>query len=66
MIAEILADNKVERVIIDPCGRTYEDLLLALQINPETVVVLAEGGPVPLDEEVWGERVTIIRAVSSG
>jgi sulfur carrier protein len=66
MIAEILAGNKVERIAIDFCGRTYEDLLLSLQINPETVVVLAEGGPVPLDEEVCGEKATIIRVVSSG
>jgi sulfur carrier protein len=66
MIAEIRAGRMVERVKIDSCGRTYEDMLLALKINPETVVVLAEGGPVPLDEEVCGEKVTIIRVVSSG
>jgi sulfur carrier protein len=66
MIAEILAGRRVERVVIDSWGRTYEDLLRALKINPETVVVLAEGGPVPLDEEVCGNKVTIIRVVSSG
>jgi sulfur carrier protein ThiS len=66
MIVEILAGRGVERVMIDSCGRTYEDLLLALKINPETVVVLAEGGPVPLDGEICGEKVTIIRVVSSG
>jgi sulfur carrier protein len=66
MIAEILAGNRVERIAIDFCGRTYEDLLLALQINPETVVVLAEGGPVPLDEEVCEKKATIVRVVSSG
>jgi sulfur carrier protein len=56
----------VERIVIESWGRTYEDMLLALEINPETVVMLAEGGPVPLDEEVCGEKVTIIRVVSSG
>jgi sulfur carrier protein len=56
----------VERIVIESGGRTYEDMLLALRINPETVVMLAEGGPVPLDEEVCGEKVTIIRVVSSG
>jgi sulfur carrier protein len=66
MIAEILAGRRVERVVMDSWGRTYADLLMALKINPETVVVLAEGGPVPLDEEVWGEKVTIIKVVSSG
>jgi len=30
MIVEILAGNSVERIVIDSCGRTYEDLLLAL------------------------------------
>jgi len=66
MIVEILAGNSVERIVIDSCGRTYEDLLLALQINPETVIVLAEGGPVPLDEEVCEKKATVIRVVSSG
>jgi sulfur carrier protein len=56
----------VERIVIESWGRTYEDVLLALKINPETVVMLTEGGPVPLDEEVCGEKVTIIRVVSSG
>lgn len=45
---------------------TYEDLLDSLDINPETVIVLCRGTPVPFDERVTGDDVEILRVVSGG
>ncbi|NPV62877.1 MAG: MoaD/ThiS family protein [Methanotrichaceae archaeon] len=47
-------------------GSTYEDFLAAQDINPETVVVLRDGDPVPLDDEIEDGEISIIRVVSSG
>ncbi|MDD1752859.1 MAG: thiamine biosynthesis protein ThiS [Methanotrichaceae archaeon] len=47
-------------------GRTYEDLLRNIGINPETVVVLKDGGPVPFDDQIQKGEIMIIRVVSSG
>jgi sulfur carrier protein len=47
-------------------GSTYEDLLTALEINPETVVVLRDGDPVPLDDIIEDGEISIVKVVSSG
>jgi sulfur carrier protein len=47
-------------------GLTYEDLLRELKFNPETVIVLNDGEPVPFDDIIRKGEITIIRAVSSG
>jgi sulfur carrier protein len=47
-------------------GRTYEELLRNIGINPETVVVLKDGGPVPFDDQIQKGEIMIIRVVSSG
>ena len=45
---------------------TYEDLLDALEINQETVLVLDEGNAVPLDGAVISDKLTILRVVTGG
>jgi sulfur carrier protein ThiS len=55
-----------ERRITLERGLTYEGLFLQLKINPETVVALDEGLPVPNDELVEPGDVEIVRIVSSG
>ena len=63
----IRAEGSVsERRITLERGLTYEGLFLQLKINPETVVALAEGHPVPNDELVEPGDVEIVRIVSSG
>ncbi|MDD1742117.1 MAG: MoaD/ThiS family protein [Methanotrichaceae archaeon] len=47
-------------------GRTYDALLRELDFNPETVIVLNDGEPVPFDDIIQEGEITIIRAVSSG
>jgi len=60
-----------ERRIEVSNGDTYEKVLEKLDINPEEVVVLRNGKPVPEDELIAEkknarEEVTIIRIISSG
>lgn len=45
---------------------TYEDLLKELKINSETVVVLKDDVPQPIDCKVSGGKITILRVVSGG
>ena len=47
-------------------GTTYGQVLARLGLNPETVVVLREGLPVPDDEPAAPGEVHVIRVVSGG
>ena len=47
-------------------GKTYSDLMLSLGINPETVIVLRDSLPVPLDEKVEDGEITVMRVISGG
>lgn len=68
---KILAGNEEEKRIEVLQDDTYENVLEKLKINPEEVVVLRNGKPVPEDEQVVDEKnaseeITIIRIVSGG
>jgi sulfur carrier protein ThiS len=64
---KIRADGHVSERSIDLTRcLTYEGLFELLNINPETVVALVEGHPVPNDEQVKAGSVEIVRIVSSG
>ena len=63
----IRAEGRVSERRIDlERGLTYEGLFELLNINPEAVVALVEGHPVPNDDQVKAGDVEIIRVVSSG
>ncbi len=47
-------------------GTTYEKLLEDIGINPETVVVVRDKIPVPMDEEVKPGEIKLIRVISGG
>jgi len=49
-----------------PDGATYYDLLDALQVNSETVMVLRDGQPVPEDDRIGPGSIRILQVVSSG
>lgn len=60
-----------ERIVEVGDDATYETLLELLKINPEEVIVLRNGQPVPEDERLSEQSetspaITIIRIVSSG
>jgi sulfur carrier protein len=44
---------------------TYEDLLKLLGINPETVVILSDSSPVPIDDVICPGEIEVIRVVST-
>ncbi len=54
-----------EEVEIDR-NNTYFKLLEQLNINPETVVIVKDGLPVPTDETVEEGEITVIRVISGG
>ena len=67
IVVKIRAEGLISERRIDlEMGQTYEDLFEKLNINPETVVALVEGHPVPNDELVEAKDVEIVRIVSSG
>jgi sulfur carrier protein len=63
---KILAGDVPEKTIEVEEGSTYSDILAELGINPETVVVMVEGRPVPIDDIVDSSRIDILRIVSGG
>ena len=63
---KILAGSVLEKTIEVEEGSTYSDILAELGINPETVVVMVDGRPVPIDDIVDSSRIDILRIVSGG
>jgi len=63
---KILAGDILEKTIEVEEGSTYSDILAELGINPETVVVMVEGRPVPIDDVVDSGRIDILRIISRG
>lgn len=68
---KLVANEVEERSIEIENDDTYEKMLERQNINPEEVVVLRNGKPVPENERVvdknnTGAEITIIRIVSSG
>jgi|Deesub1362A_J573_1020465.scaffolds.fasta_scaffold01894_2 sulfur carrier protein len=44
----------------------YSDILSFLDINPETVVILKDGVPIPTNDEVEEGEIKVIRVISGG
>ena len=68
---KIRAEKEEERRLEISNAATYETVLEKLDINPEEVLVLRNGKPVPEDEPVAdtidaGAEITIIRIISVG
>jgi sulfur carrier protein len=68
---QILAGTEDERILEVADDATYELLVGMLAINPEEVIVLRNGQPVPEDERLSEQggaspAITVIRIVSSG
>jgi sulfur carrier protein len=63
---KVLAGGVTESSIDIKEGSTYSDVLANLKINPETVIVMVDGRPVPVDEMVSIPHLEILRVVSGG
>ncbi len=47
-------------------GRRYSDILEEIGINPETVVIVKNSTPIPVDEEIEEGEVKVLRVISGG
>ncbi|MDY6930839.1 MAG: MoaD/ThiS family protein [Halobacteriota archaeon] len=63
---DIVTNERRMQSVDLPDDSTYEDLLSELDINQETVIVLSDGLPVPLDAKVSQSDITVLRVVSGG
>ena len=63
---KVLAGGVSEKSIDVEQGSTYYDVLACLKINPETVIIMVDGRPVPMDEMVSADYLEILRVVSGG
>ena len=62
----MLPGNTTEKVELQQ-NATIVDLLLKLEIKPDTVVVLREKTPIPIDETInKEENLTLIQVASGG
>jgi|Deesub1362A_J573_1020465.scaffolds.fasta_scaffold00191_3 sulfur carrier protein len=62
----MLGSNKqVWEIDVDK-GTTYEKLLETIDINPETVIVIRDGFPVPIDDLVEEGEIKLLRVISGG
>ena len=58
--------QKKEEVLEVEDGVRYSELLKKLNINPETVVIVKDGLPVPIDDVVESGDIAIVRVISGG
>ncbi len=63
---KVLAGSVSEHSLEVDDGSTYGDVLEQLELNPETVIVMVDGIPVPVDEEVSASYLEVLRIVSGG
>ncbi len=47
-------------------GKRYSEVLSSLGINPETVVLVKDGNPIPTDDFVEDGEVVVMRVISGG
>ncbi len=58
-------DRDYEEIAVEE-DSTYLDLLNIFNINPETVLILKNGKPVPIDDRVEEGEIKILRVISGG
>jgi sulfur carrier protein len=65
---DVTVDVKGEAVseVSVSAGATYADLLEAVDLSPQEATVLVDERPVPADQPVASEDVTVLRLVKGG
>lgn len=58
-------DKKFEEIEVEE-GLRFVDVLEKLNINPETVVIVKDDSPIPVDSEIEEGEVKILRVISGG
>ncbi len=55
-----------EQAVVLEGGATYADLLSAVELSPHEVSVLVDGRPVPEDQPVETDHITVLRLIKGG
>ncbi len=64
---EVTVEVKGERTVeLDVEDATYAELLDRVDISPHEASVLVDGRPVPEDQPVGAEHVTVLRLIKGG
>ena len=64
---KLCPENKTTALDFKVESTTVMDVLLRLNIKPDTVVVIRNGDPIPIDEDVKdGDKLKIIKVASGG
>lgn len=58
--------QKNEEIVEIEKNKKYVDLLNRVGINPETVVIVKDGLPIPVDDKVEEGEIKVIRVISGG
>ncbi len=58
--------DKEEVVVEFEKGERYSDLLTKIGINPETVVIVRDEKPIPVDDFVEEGEAKVMRVISGG
>ncbi len=58
-------DIKEKELVVEE-GKRYSEVLSSLGINPETVVLVKDGNPIPTDDFVEDGEVVVMRVISGG
>jgi sulfur carrier protein len=60
---EVAGEETHELSVADP---TYADLLAEIDLSPHEVSVMVDGRPVPEDQPVKTDHVTVVRLIKGG
>lgn len=60
---EVAGEGAREVSVEDP---TYADLLAAVDLSPHEATAMVDGRPVPEDQPVEADRVTVVRLIKGG
>lgn len=64
---QVTVDVKGEETVdVDVEDATYADLLERVDVSPHEASVLVDGRPVPEDQPVEAEHVTVLRLIKGG
>lgn len=60
---EVVGEGEFE---FDVTDETYADLLAEVDLSPQEASVFVDGRPVPEDQPVEAERMTVLRLIQGG
>jgi len=62
---KIMKTDKTEKIVLEK-GSTVENLLEKIKIKPDTIIVLSDNKPIPVDDILTENQEILILKVASG